>query len=392
MMKTMPPIATSYWDIFCSVVDNYGDIGVTWRLARQLANEYQLPVRLWIDDLASFQRLSSQLDTTLSEQTIDNVLIGHWNPNFPANVHPGQVVIEAFACELPLSLRHSMQQMEQPPVWLNLEYLTAESWIDGCHGLPSRQDQLTKFFFFPGFSVKSGGLLCENTLFATRQQWQQQSEQRQQFCRHRHLLPPQPNELFISLFSYENAALPALLKRWQSHPTPVRCLIPAGRTLNSLSSLLPADVCQAGGCWQQGALTVEVLPMTDQTAYDQLLWSCDFNIVRGEDSFLRAQWAARPFLWHIYPQEDEAHLEKLQAFIERYTQNMAPELATAVQQLFLSFNQAHPAELIQSWSALQAYWSEWQQQAQQWPQTALAGGNLAGQLVHFVEKQLECCA
>jgi uncharacterized repeat protein (TIGR03837 family) len=114
MMKTMPPIATSYWDIFCSVVDNYGDIGVTWRLARQLANEYQLPVRLWIDDLASFQRLCSQLDTTLSEQTIDNVLIGHWNPNFPANVHPGQVVIEAFACELPLSLRHSMQQMEQP--------------------------------------------------------------------------------------------------------------------------------------------------------------------------------------------------------------------------------------------------------------------------------------
>jgi hypothetical protein len=107
---------------------------------------------------------------------------------------------------------------------------------------------------------------------------------------------------------------------------------------------------------------------------------------------LRAQWAARPFLWHIYPQEDEAHLEKLQAFIERYTQNMAPELATAVQQLFLSFNQAHPAELIQSWSALQAYWSEWQQQAQQWPQTALAGGNLASQLVHFVEKQLECCA
>ena len=72
---------------FCSVVDNYGRY---WRkpggFARQLANEYQLPVRLWIDDLASFQRLYSQLDTTLSEQTIDNVLIGHWNPNFPANV------------------------------------------------------------------------------------------------------------------------------------------------------------------------------------------------------------------------------------------------------------------------------------------------------------------
>ncbi len=388
----MPPIVVPYWDIFCSVVDNYGDIGVTWRLARQLANENQLPVRLWVDDLASFQRLCPQLDTQLSQQTIDNVLIGHWNADFAADMLPGQVVIEAFACELPLNLRYSMQQMERPPVWLNLEYLTAESWIDGCHGLPSRQDQLTKFFFFPGFSAKSGGLLCENTLFAARQQWQQQSKQRQQFCQHRHLLPPQPNELFISLFSYENTALPALFNCWQSHPTPIRCLIPTGRTLNSLQTVLPAEVCQAGGRWQQGSLTVEVLPMTDQTGYDQLLWSCDFNIVRGEDSFLRAQWAARPFLWHIYPQEEEAHLEKLQAFLERYTENMSPVLASAVQQLFLTFNQAHPEEFIPSWAALQPYWSEWQQQAQQWPQTALAGGNLASQLVHFVEKQLECCA
>ncbi|MDD2842160.1 MAG: elongation factor P maturation arginine rhamnosyltransferase EarP [Tolumonas sp.] len=388
----MPPITRPYWDVFCTVVDNYGDIGVTWRLARQLVNEYHVPVRLWVDDLVSFQRLCPRLDTQLAQQTIDNVLIGHWNAHFPIDMQPGKVVIEAFACELPLSLQHHMQQMDKPPVWLNLEYLTAESWIDSCHGLPSRQDQLTKFFFFPGFSAKSGGLLCENTLFAARQQWQQQSKQRQQFCQQRHLLPSQPNELFISLFSYENTALPALFNCWQSHPTPIRCLIPAGRTLNSLQTVLPAEVCQAGGRWQQGSLTVEVLPMTDQTGYDQLLWSCDINIVRGEDSFLRAQWAARPFLWHIYPQEEEAHLEKLQAFLARYTENMSPVLASTVQQLFLTFNQAHPEEFIASWTALQPYWSEWQQQAQQWPQTALAGGNLASQLVQFVEKQLECRA
>jgi len=110
MMKLMPPITLPYWDIFCTVVDNYGDIGVTWRLARQLVNEYQVPVRLWVDDLVSFQRLCPQLDTHLAEQTIDNVLIGHWNPHFPADVLPGKVVIEAFACELPLSLQHNMQQ------------------------------------------------------------------------------------------------------------------------------------------------------------------------------------------------------------------------------------------------------------------------------------------
>ncbi|ACQ94736.1 conserved hypothetical protein [Tolumonas auensis DSM 9187] len=388
----MPQTAASYWDIFCTVVDNYGDIGVTWRLARQLANEYQQPVRLWVDDLHSFQRLCPALDPALSEQQIDNVLIGHWNDPFPANWQLGKVVIEAFACELPRSVQQTMQQMEKPPVWLNLEYLTAESWIDDCHGLPSRQHHLTKYFFFPGFSARSGGLLCENNLFAERDRWQQQNNLRQQFCCERDLLPPQENELFVSLFSYENSTLPALLDCWQQSPTPVRCLIPAGRSLNSLRTLLPADVCQAGGRWQQGALTLEVLPMTDQAGYDRLLWSCDFNIVRGEDSFLRAQWAARPFLWHIYPQEADAHLEKLQAFLQRYTQNMHAGLAAAVQRLFIHFNQEQSPELKQTWSELQIFWPEWQKQARHWPQTAFAGGNLASQLVQFVEKQLECCA
>jgi uncharacterized repeat protein (TIGR03837 family) len=392
MMNPMRSMTDYNWNIFCTVVDNYGDIGVTWRLARQLANEYQQSVRLWVDDLQSFQRLCPALDLNAAEQQIENVLIGHWNSSFPDDIALGNIVIEAFACELPVSVQKTMRQMAKPPIWINLEYLTAESWIDGCHGLPSRQANLTKFFFFPGFSLKSGGLLCEKNLFSARDHWQQQHEFRQQFCRERQLQPPVPDELFISLFSYENPALPELLACWQQHPTPIRCLIPAGRTLNSLHTLLPVEVRQAGGHWQQGALTVEIIPMTNQTEYDHLLWSCDFNIVRGEDSFLRAQWAARPFLWHIYPQEENAHLEKLQAFLDRYTHNMSEELAAAVKTLFLNFNQAHTEELISSWQALQHHWSEWQQQASQWPQTALVGGNLASQLVHFAENQLECCA
>ena len=388
----MPLTTSAYWDIFCTVVDNYGDIGVTWRLARQLSREFQQPVRLWVDDLSSFQRLCPTLDPSQPSQQIDNVLIGHWDTPFPADWQPGKVVIEAFACELPASVQQTMLNMANPPVWLNLDYLTAESWIDGCHGLPSRQQHLTRYFFFPGFSEKSGGLLCENDLFAKRDQWQSSPGHRRQFCQDRDLLPPQADELFISLFTYENKALPALLECWLQHQTPIRCLIPMGKTLNSLRTVLPDAVCQPGGRWQQGSLTIEVLPMTDQDGYDQLLWSCDFNIVRGEDSFLRAQWAARPFLWHIYPQEEAAHLEKLQAFTARYSQKMSPELAVTVQQLFLSFNQEQPAELQQNWEKLQKQWPEWQQHAHSWPQTALAGGNLASQLVQFAEKQLKCSA
>ena len=140
--------------------------------------------------------------------------------NFPANVHPGKVVIEAFACELPLSLRHSMQQMERPPVWLNLEYLTAESWIDGCHGLPSRQDQLTKFFFFPGFSVKvavccAKHAVCHTTAMATTKRTTPAV-----LSASSPAATSQPNELFISLFGYEKMPPCLLCLSAGQPPTP----------------------------------------------------------------------------------------------------------------------------------------------------------------------------
>ncbi|MBY0444112.1 MAG: elongation factor P maturation arginine rhamnosyltransferase EarP, partial [Burkholderiales bacterium] len=40
---------TVRWDIFCRVIDNYGDIGVCWRLARQLSFEHGFAVRLMVD-------------------------------------------------------------------------------------------------------------------------------------------------------------------------------------------------------------------------------------------------------------------------------------------------------------------------------------------------------
>lgn len=381
-----------FWDIFCTVIDNYGDIGVTWRLARQLQQEHQRHVRLWIDDLTSFQRLCPSLDPSLTVQMIDQILICRWDPHFPTDFHPREVIIEAFACELPTAVQDTMRHMDKPPIWLNLEYLTAEDWIDGCHGLPSQQQGLTKFFFFPGFSKKSGGLLCESTLFEQRQQWQQNPTQREWFCQQRGLLPPRPQELFISLFSYENAALPALISQWQQSKTPIRCLVPQGRSLNSLQSIFQDMPRNAGARWQQDALILEILPMTNQQGYDELLWSCDFNIVRGEDSFLRAQWAARPFLWHIYPQEENAHLEKLAAFLTLYTAQYPAELADSVKSLFFAFNHENQDEWSEIWPEIQKKWNIWQNETHSWPEKALAGGNLANQLVQFVEKQLECCA
>jgi len=236
------------WEIYCSVVDNFGDIGVTWRLARQLVREHQAKVRLRVDDLRSFARLCPDLDPAAPTQLIEGVEISAW-PDAGDPWQPADIVIEAFACQLPAPILAAMAEASPPPLWLNLEYLSAEAWIDGCHGLPSLQNNgLQKFFFFPGFSAASGGLLCEADLQTQREAWQADSASRQRWL----TLPdgrtlPENSRLY-SLFTYESEALPALLHYWSEQPDPVCCLIPEGRILNSLKQYHPA-AWQAGDLW-----------------------------------------------------------------------------------------------------------------------------------------------
>ncbi|MDO9321970.1 MAG: elongation factor P maturation arginine rhamnosyltransferase EarP, partial [Pseudomonas sp.] len=126
------------WDIFCSVVDNYGDIGVTWRLARQLVAEQGCAVRLWVDDLAAFCRVCPEADAQAAAQLQQGVEVHRWCADWPA-AEAADVVIEAFACQLPAAYIAAMAARMRPSLWLNLEYLSAEDWVGGCHGLPSLQ-------------------------------------------------------------------------------------------------------------------------------------------------------------------------------------------------------------------------------------------------------------
>ena len=157
------------------------------------------------------------------------------------------------------------------------------------------------------YAIRSYYVICEHSLLAERRRWQSDPDQRPTWCRQQGLPAPREDEFWISLFTYENPALPALLACWSKGTQPVRLLVPEGRSLTSLRPLFGDAPLLAGSAHRLGNLWLQVLPMGDQAAYDRLLWSCDLNLVRGEDSFIRAQWAARPFLWHIYPQDEQAH-------------------------------------------------------------------------------------
>ncbi|MGL5358444.1 MAG: elongation factor P maturation arginine rhamnosyltransferase EarP [Shewanella sp.] len=383
-----------HWDIFCTVVDNYGDIGVTWRLAKQLVQEYQRPVRLWVDDLHSFSHILPALDPSLVSQAFNGVTILHWTAPLAQPYIPGEVVIEAFACELPAEVKQQLSRLQQEapaqvPVWLNLEYLSAEEWVDGCHGLPSPQPNgLRKYFYFPGFTPKTGGLICEQSLFAERDAWQANPNNRLQLFEQLGLSGINADDSVISIFSYETAALTGLCELWQQSATRIHALIPLGRSLNSLTEYIPCprQSLRPGQQFSHGNLTLHILPMTDQQGFDRLLWSCDMNIVRGEDSFLRAQWAAKPFIWHIYPQEDDYHLIKLEAFIRLYCDNLAPEIACTWSKLMLAFNQAQQSAVKTHWQNLNPVSLSLLQHAKQWPINAINAADLATRLVQFVKK------
>jgi uncharacterized repeat protein (TIGR03837 family) len=375
------------WHLFCRVVDNYGDIGVCWRLARQLHHEHGREVTLWVDDLESFRALQPAIDPTRADQECEGVHVRHWSALLPtlgcADV--GEVVIEAFACELPAPYLALMQATRS--LWINLEYLSAEEWVTRCHLAPSPRLGLRKFFFFPGFTDGTGGLL-----------WEPQLLQRRPFgLSSPNPLPPLLHELGIagplpaarttlSLFAYENRALDGVLEALCQVPGGVHLLVPQGRISSAIDEWL-GEPLPAGSSRCRGGLTVTALPFMTQWQYDVLLGACDLNFVRGEDSFVRSQMLARPLLWQIYPQQEAAHLPKLEAFLARYTAAMPPPLAATISQAHRCWNGAASCRK-DDWLGLLSQLPAWQAEAGRWQEQLRRLGDLASNLVAFVRNQV----
>lgn len=291
------------WDIFCRVIDNHGDLGVCWRLAGQLAQGGDA-VRLWVDDARALAWMAPQGQA--------GVALVPWNDadavrRAIAEGSLPEVLVEAFGCDpAPALLERIAQAGVPPPVWINLEYLSAEPYAERQHGLPSPVFSgpgagLTKWFFHPGFTPATGGLLREPELMARQAAFDRRDWLARQGIAWR-------GERLVSLFCYEPPALAALLAAWAAGATPTRLLVAAGRPAAAVRNIL--------GAGNHGALAVHELPHIPQRDFDALLWTCDLNFVRGEDSFVRAHWAGAPFVWQIYPQDDGAHHAKLDAWLD----------------------------------------------------------------------------
>lgn len=342
----------STWDIFCRVIDNYGDIGVCWRLCRALAASGQR-VRLMVDD-------ASALPWLAAPQERQRITVCDWDTLAaqPAcELTVARHVIEAFGCQLPANYLQAIAT--QAPLipafcWINLEYLSAEPYAQRNHCLPSPTlsgvaQGFVKTFFYPGFSAGTGGLIREPDLLSQRATFDKAVWLQAQGI-------PWRGERIITLFCYEPHGLKQLLRELQNDTQPTLLLVTAGRATCAIKAALrhyPQTQYQQGleACTAPqspptkacGQLTICNLPYLTQPDFDRLLWSGDLNFVRGEDSLVRAIWAGKPFVWNIYPQDDEAHHQKLLAFLKCYLTEITPELAQHIQSVHARWNGLHLA-------------------------------------------------
>ena len=355
------------WDIFCRVIDNFGDIGVCWRLACNLAERGQR-VRLWVDDASALR--------WMAPAGHDDVEVATWTAStaFPP---PGDVVVEAFGCDPAPAFLAAMAT--RPPVWINLEYLSAEAYVERSHGLASPQMSgpargLTKWFFYPGFTPRTGGLLRESALATEQARFDRAGWLASQG------IELAPGERLVSVFCYPGAPLARLVAALAADGRPAVIATAPGAATEATRQALAA-LGDAGAAPRQRAL-----PWLAQPDYDRLLWAADLNFVRGEDSWVRAQWAGRPFVWQAYPQDDGAQGAKIAAFLDLSLAGAVPGAAQAVRAWTAAWNGLDDdATPLPAWTpqALAAVGDA----ARNWCGRLQASPDLAARLLAFVAEK-----
>lgn len=345
------------WAIFCRVIDNFGDAGVCWRLATDLYHRGE-QATLYIDR----PDVLNQLLDRVSVNPNLNVLSWPDDSEVFTSADIADVVIEAFACNPPTAYVSAMAERVttgRPPIWINLEYLSAEDWVEKYHLLPSPHPRypLIKHFYFPGFTPESGGLLREPGLAIPQ---------------HTPATKHQPLRLF--LFGYQQPALQSWVSALHD-------------TVLSVAPCVLADQLTEPSFKLANDVTVEMLPFVAQSAFDAVLAGHDILFVRGEDSFVRAQWAGKPVVWQIYPQNDGAHLHKLRAFYDRY---LDPEILTEAQRaclmrFLMAWNgNGNPADCAAIWEEIRNMLPALQKNALRWRESLLKQPDLVTQLRSFV--------
>lgn len=305
-------------DIFCEIIDNYGDIGVVYRTAKELQKIFpKSKIRAFLNKLDEFKKINSQV-LDLPSQNIDGIeyITFDYLRDNANELLTAQVIIEAFGCQIPKEYMEIAYDNSE--LLINLEYLSAEDWIEDFHlqSSPLGRGKLKKVFFMPGFTEKSGGVIADSNYLERIQRVLENKE----FYEKKYLsdIEDRENKIVGTLFSYEKNFTP-LLEDLKKLDKDVVILAMGEKTQDSLRKILKNfSIEDFRNSLKYGKIEIKFLNFLNQEEYEELINIVDFNFVRGEDSFIRAVLTGKPYMWHIYCQEEYAHMDKIEGFLDKY--------------------------------------------------------------------------
>ena len=305
-------------DIFCEIIDNYGDIGVVYRTAKELQKIFpKSKIRAFLNKLDEFKKINSQV-LDLPSQNIDGIeyITFDYLRDNANELLTAQVIIEAFGCQIPKEYMEIAYDNSE--LLINLEYLSAEDWIEDFHlqSSPLGRGKLKKVFFMPGFTEKSGGVIADSNYLERIQRVLENKE----FYEKKYLsdIEDRENKIIGTLFSYEKNFTP-LLEELKKLDKDVVILAMGEKTQDSLRKILKNfSIEDFRNSLKYGKIEIRFLNFLNQEEYEELINIVDFNFVRGEDSFIRAVLTGKPYMWHIYCQEEYAHMDKIEGFLDKY--------------------------------------------------------------------------
>ena len=342
-------------DIFCHIVDNFGDIGFVYRFAREFKIAVpRCALRVFVDDLETFRQINPAINPALTFQQyggVEYVTTMALTAELIERLDVADVLVEAFACRIPEAVLKAAES--RPRVIINLEHLSAEAWVEGYHLKESLLpvETLKKYFFMPGFTKETGGLLLDPRIARIKPRLAEHRRAclngilRTSGCAIRGADTPLIGTVFTYLRGFDT-----LLADLNELPQETVLLVFGHKSAEGMSkSLARAGGRQIGDRqYRCGNATVVFMPFIPQPRYDALLCLADFNMVRGEDSLVRAILAGKPFIWNAYLQDNKYHTVKIEAFLERFKNYFSDEEAfSRYRDLLLLFNDAASESPVQ---------------------------------------------
>ncbi len=308
-------------DVFCEIIDNFGDIGVVYRISKELKKIFQnVRIRIVLNRIEEFKAINKKVKD-VDYQEIDGLICvtEKYVKENTESFGVSDVFIEAFGCNVPEEYVKAAK--ENSKLWINLEYLSGEKWIEDFHLCESLIDSKTlkKIFFMPGFSEKSGGVIIDSG-FLERMKFGK--ENRDEVFK-KYFKDFDLKDKFIgTVFSYEKN-FENLLETLKNYEKETVLLLMGEKTQKSFSEILKKNLTEDyGNIVKYGKITMIYSDFFSQEEYEEIISASDFNFTRGEDSFVRGIILGKPFMWHIYLQEEKAHMDKIKAFTERFKESV----------------------------------------------------------------------